>query len=379
MRGVVGIDAPSRQHAFAFKLNLLAEEAGGAAIALASLLELCARFELDLPGEPGQQQRSALIGFSARFFDGVLDPVENVRRGRWTLPRTPACLRTMRARGDEAFAAVATLSALAEAESDLMLIAECDERDALDALAAMLTSPDAPDLRVTSLTRAFVGPESRDPLGYPHGISNLQDLRVSESSRYRRYVFVHGEEEFAGDTYLAYRKYRLDLERWSRLSEGERAMIVGRSPHSGRVVDAAGVELDDEPDSGEGGWAPERSHIRQAHPRDRGRTQFGSSVRTRDVRLLRRSFSFHSKDGGPCDGLLFLAFQADIQQRGFEFINNEWLMARGFLGGRDALLAPEAGLVEVLDGCYYWVPVANSVATVIDWLRAGSRRVGSSR
>lgn len=58
--------------------------------------------------------------------------------------------------------------------------------------------------------------------------------------------------------------------------------------------------------------------------------------------------------------MVFLAFQADIQRDGFEYVHNEWLMADGFLGGRDALLDPEAGFIEVIDGCYYVVLVETS-------------------
>jgi Dyp-type peroxidase family len=368
---VAGIETVPAKHALAAKLNIAATGAEGAAAALAELSALLERFDLGEPGQ-GRSGPTALLAFSARFFVGVLDPVANARQPRWRFPQPPPrCLRTMRARGDEAFAGVATLAALAAAESDLLLFAECDDEQLLARLAAAIERlAESAGLEIRELTRAFVAAGSRDPLGHRHGTSNLQDLRRSDPQRYRGHVYISDREPaYAGDTYLVLRKYRIDMARWNRLSERDRARTVGRSRSSDRIVDAAGTELEAEPDAGEGVQAPERSHIRQANPRGVGRTQFGSSVRTRDVRLLRRSFSYFSEDPSCCDGLLFLAFQADIQERGFEYVNNEWIMARGFLGGRDALLAPESRLVEVLDGCYYWLPVANSVADVIGWLR----------
>lgn len=138
-----------------------------------------------------------------------------------------------------------------------------------------------------------------------------------------------------------------------------REQVVGRSLDNDLVIDSqTGKDLTAEFDEAQGLHTFDEAHIRQANPRGQGKTNFGAPVVVKDARILRRSFPF--TDVSPemdtiTQGLLFLCFQSNIQQRGFEFIHNEWLMSE-FMGIRDKLLDPDSGIVEPIDGCYYFVP-----------------------
>jgi len=80
---------------------------------------------------------------------------------------------------------------------------------------------------------------------------------------------------------------------------------------------------------------------------------------TQDIRVRRRGVNFCELDpatGQVTYGLHFICYQNNIQQTGFEFINNIWLMNPMFRTSKDGLLYPESGIVEPVDGCYYFVP-----------------------
>ena len=55
-------------------------------------------------------------------------------------------------------------------------------------------------------------------------------------------------------------------------------------------------------------------------------------------------------------GLHFLCFQNNIQQTGFEFINNIWLLNPMFRMSIDPILDPDKGVAEPLQGAYFFVP-----------------------
>ncbi len=377
---VEGVDTPPGRWAALLKLDVAGDSRAEGVAALRAVGEVLGR-----AGRAGSGRgATALVGFSARFFRGPL------RRGRdesggpatrfgITAP-VPPCLRRMDARGDERFAALAGDPCLAGCESDLLVLAEAHTAAERRTLRRIVRETAA--LRCVRLNAVEHGArraDGRGPDGYRDGVSNLQDLRRTERERYRRYVYA-GEDDagspaLAGGTYLVYRKYVEHLDRWlsdsftvvdaqgkAHVGEAARERAMGRAAGDGRVVHReSGEALAPQPDCAEGRFAPDESHVRHANPRGEGHTQFGAPVCPRDVRILRRSFPFRDTDpatGRVRRGLLFLCFQANIQERGFEYVHNHWLMAAGFLGCRDAFLDPAAGVIEPVDGCYYFVPPA---------------------
>jgi deferrochelatase/peroxidase EfeB len=80
---------------------------------------------------------------------------------------------------------------------------------------------------------------------------------------------------------------------------------------------------------------------------------------TQDIRIRRRGVNFCEIDpmtGEVVYGLHFVCFQNNIQQTGFEFINNIWLFNPDFRLSKDGLFNPEAGIIEPVEGCYYFIP-----------------------
>ncbi len=289
----------------------------------------------------------------------------------------------MRARGDALFPALSTDSLIAEKESDLLVVVE-GSQEGLDevVLATIRDLEKALPLRVKALYRGFQSPDGIGHLGFKECTSNLQHFQRNDPKAYRRYVYVQngeaGSAAYDGGTYVAFRKYRQHLDRWfdGRFSvqdplgevfqdEAAREYAVGRSMKDGLVIDRDTREhLGAQPDEAQGIRAFQAAHIRKANPRGRGTNNFGESVVLKDARILRRGFSFCEPEpgaGGPVSGLLFLCFQSNIDKSGFEFIHNEWLMS-GFMGGPDSLLNPHSGVIEPLDGCYYFVPPVREFA-----------------
>ncbi|MER5863177.1 Dyp-type peroxidase [Kitasatospora sp. NPDC002040] len=321
---------------------------------------------------------TVLVGFSARLFGGpwtVLRDDEE-HSARWGhRVRRPSSLRMMDAKRDDEYPAFRTESQYIAHETDLVLVAEADRQDQLDTVQEVLREVEAAGgLAVRAVHRGGLLAGGRDPFGFEDGTSNLQYLREHDPERYAdlvldRDLYGGGGGDSAG-SYLVFRRYRTFPERLTAAeplelpaSRGVPARsltpveVVGRCPASGLVVDALTRRpLPAEPDERQGARAIPQSHVRQANPRGQGTTNFGHAVRVPDARILRRSYPYvgEGPDGTEC-GLLFMAYQAEIQHSGFEFIHNEWLMSQ-FNGAPDPLLAPESGLVEPLTGCYYYVP-----------------------
>jgi hypothetical protein len=77
-----------------------------------------------------------------------------------------------------------------------------------------------------------------------------------------------------------------------------------------------------------------------------------------DIRIRRRggnSIEIDPATQKKIHGLHLICFQNNIQQTGFEFINNIWLLNPEFRGV-DHLLDPEKGIAEPIEGAYYFVP-----------------------
>lgn len=326
----------------------------------------------------------------------------------------PKYLRTMAAFGDRDWARIrleeddrqptekevdaAYLAWLSSGESDLLLILESNNRhltrDLWDRIRERVVEPHR--LFVRAIHDGSNRRDGRDHLGWHDGTGNMQDLIRNEPQRYRSLIYLPrpapgypGETilnrdplEFHGGTYLVYRKYREHIERWqsdqvtvkapdgrSFVGEAARTRIIGRDRATGRVVERqSGELLTAEYDSTEVNLAPHESHILQA----RGgapavfKAPFppltGSDVhefKVQDIRIRRRGCSYSEIDprtGHERRGLHFVCFQNNIQQLGFEFIHNIWLMNPNFQTRPDALLRPEHGYVEPLEGAYYFVP-----------------------
>ncbi|HEX3880497.1 MAG TPA: hypothetical protein VHW24_26125 [Bryobacteraceae bacterium] len=329
--------------------------------------------------------------------------------------RVPLYLRTMNATGDRDSLAKRQAAALGrelspaeidqvykgwltQCESDLILWFEADNLyltvDFWDAVRKEVVVPFG--LEVTGVQQGFQRGDGRDHTGYKDGVDNLQSRMKTDPQYYRSKVYLPhpappypGEPDWSrdgpeldGGTYLVYRKYIEHLERWradafevcdsrGRKYHGDeaRAHAIGRDRETGRVISRmSGKLLDAEPDGDEVNLAYNESHILKA--RGGATAPFSAPFpplsgternvfNTQDIRLRRRGVNYCEIDprtGGIVYGLHFVSFQNNIQQTGFEFINNIWLMNPDFRMSKDGLFTPESGIVEPVEGCYYFIP-----------------------
>jgi deferrochelatase/peroxidase EfeB len=119
-------------------------------------------------------------------------------------------------------------------------------------------------------------------------------------------------------TYQAVRVIRMFVEQWDRTPLQEQQTIIGRQKMTGAPLGTAETTEHDVPDYAsdpKGQMTPVDAHIRLANPRDAAS----------DANLiLRRPFNFSngvSKSGQLEDGLLFIAYQADLD-KGFITVQN---------------------------------------------------------
>ncbi|GAA5179009.1 hypothetical protein GCM10023322_07650 [Rugosimonospora acidiphila] len=315
-------------------------------------------------GPPPAPTATYLLGVSARLLKGPWTPWRDDAddSSRWGRPvRCPASLRAMQAKRDNDFPSFRTDQQRVGHETDLIALLESADPEQLSRAVREMSGPLGGAVREH---RGQLRPQGRDPFGFHDGVSNLQDLRAEDPRRYEEHL-IHREADLDLEgTYLVFRRYRLFPQRMRDPvvvpdDRGEQTrtltpeQVIGRCRSCGSVLDAdTGDHLPRRAGEAQGASALRQSHLRKANPRGRGLTNFGHEVVPPDVRLLRRGYPTSDPEG-----LLFLAFQADIQDGGFEFIHNEWLLS-DFNGAPDPLLSPEAGLVEPLTGCYYFVPRA---------------------
>jgi deferrochelatase/peroxidase EfeB len=327
----------------------------------------------------------------------------------------PLYLRTMNASGDRDFVAKrlakelphepdaaavdqAYRKWLASAESDLLLWFEADNAflivDFWDAVRKEAIGPFG--LEVVSIQQGFQRGDGRDHTGYSDGVDNLQSRMLTDPQYYRSKVYLPhpappypGEPDWSrdgpdydGGTYLVHRKYIEHLDRWNssafevedsrgRKYHGSEAQAhaIGRDRESGRVIcRMSGKLLDPEPDGVEVNLAGNESHILKA--RGGATAPFSAPFpplqgternvfNTQDIRIRRRGVNYCEIDprtGEVVYGLHFVCFQNNIQQTGFEFINNIWLLNPDFRLSKDGLFNPDAGIVEPVEGCYYFIP-----------------------
>ncbi|HLK25282.1 MAG TPA: Dyp-type peroxidase, partial [Caulobacteraceae bacterium] len=128
-----------------------------------------------------------------------------------------------------------------------------------------------------------------------------------------RLVWVGDDEPaWARDgTYQAIRIIRMFVENWDRTPLGEQQRIIGRQKASGAPLgDPNGAEhhVPDYATDLKGETTALKAHIRLANPR---------RADTEQNLILRRPFNFSNgvtKSGQLEDGLLFIAYQADLEK-----------------------------------------------------------------
>jgi Dyp-type peroxidase family len=391
----------------------------------------------------GQQPRQAvadlhlnlLVGFGLRFFLGPLgspgraneQPIPNFPPGGSFIPRTPIrfgmkdrvvplYLRTMNASGDQGWIAsqltarnngqapapddlnTAYQAFLAQGEADLLLQIECEHEflvlELLDAIRARVIDPEG--LQIAGIQRGVTRGDGKAHIGFFDGTSNLQQMMRDDPLTYRSKIYlptpsaaypgqpieVRDDPRYDGGTYLVYRKYHENLDKWfaddfevtdfyGNTYKGEEARrhAIGRNPHTGKAISRASHrQLNDEPDHTEINLSYNEAHALKARG---GQTApfmgpfppvpvgHAHAFNTQDIRLRRRGVAFSelNRQTGKVDyGLHFIAFQNNIQQTGFEFINNIWLINPDFRRSTDGLMNPVGEIITPLEGAYYFVP-----------------------
>lgn len=161
-------------------------------------------------------------------------------------------------------------------------------------------------------------PSARNFLGFRDGSANPD---ASDAGAMDRIVWTTGAHEPAwaqGGSYQAVRIIRNMVERWDRTPLGEQERIFGRTKITGAPLDAPQATERHSPDYAadpKGAATPMTAHIRLANPR---------TPDSQANLILRRPFNYSRgamKNGQLDQGLLFIAWQADLQA-GFIAVQN---------------------------------------------------------
>ena len=346
---------------------------------------------------------------------GVFTPRQPTRFGI-TGRAVPLYLRTMNAAGDRDFVGrrlaaetgnppsdadidAAFQAWLADNESDLLLYIEANSRflceELLHRLLSRVVEPYDLELAMP-LSESFGRGDGRDLIGWSDPISNMDDLIATRPQYYRSKIYLphpapgfpgenmlnRDDTRYDGGTYLVHRKYSQNLDKWNSdeftitdnyghtyTGEEARNRAVGRDRETGRVIRGSdGALLDPEYDHEDANLAPLDSHILMVRggtpapfkgpfpPLAKGDVH---SFNIQDVRVRRRGGNWREIDpvtNKVTYGLHFICFQNNIQQTGFEFLNNIWLLNPMFRLNSDHLLDPDKGISEPVEGGYYFVP-----------------------
>lgn len=149
----------------------------------------------------------------------------------------------------------------------------------------------------------FRSDNSRNLLGFQDGTNNLD---VRDEGALERYVWSSPRDScewMVHGTYAVVRRIEIDLEAWDHTYLKEQERVIGRRRADGTLLNdrRARSDLQD---------LPMDSHVRVANP---------GTDRTRDERLLRRSYNFtdgfDNSLGYLSAGLFFVAFQRDPRQQ----------------------------------------------------------------
>ncbi|WP_110747834.1 iron uptake transporter deferrochelatase/peroxidase subunit [Phyllobacterium leguminum] len=151
---------------------------------------------------------------------------------------------------------------------------------------------------------------ARNFLGFRDGSANPD---AGDNALMSRVVWVQpgsGEPDWAaGGTYQVVRIIRNFVERWDRTPLQEQETIFGRRKESGAPFDGkTEADVPNYAADPDGKVTPLDAHIRLANPRDKTAEQH---------LILRRPFNYSngiSKSGQLEMGLLFIAFQADLEK-----------------------------------------------------------------
>jgi deferrochelatase/peroxidase EfeB len=300
---------------------------------------------------------------------------------------------------------------LAAGETDLILQLDSNNQfaviDLWEALRDRAVTPFG--LQIISIERGFTRGDAKAHIGFFDGTSNLQDMMRDDPVGYRTKIYLptpapaypgypvdlradpatpngllmaRDDMRFDGGSYLVYRKYAFDLKKWfadtfqvedfyGHTFQGDEGRLhaIGRDPLDGRAISRASrCPLNPETDHTEINLGFNESHALKA----RGGTTapfsgpfppvpvgYGNAFNTQDIRIRRRSIPYGDMDPATGEvqwGLHFICFQNNIQQTGFEFINNIWLLNPDFRRSVDGLINPAGSIVKPLYGAYYFVP-----------------------
>jgi deferrochelatase/peroxidase EfeB len=249
---------------------------------------------------------------------------------------------------------------------------------------------------VVSVDVSWGTEDGRDLIGWYDPKSNMDDMMEKEPEKYRSHIYLphpapyfpgeksdnRDETRYNGGTYMAHRKYIEDIDKWNSddftitnnygetfHGEDARNRAVGRDRDTGKVIrEGDGELLEHEYDAAEATLCPLDSHILQARggnpapfkaPFPPLKDDEESSFHIQDIRIRRRGGNWRKIDpetGKTTFGLHFICFQNNIQQTGFEFINNIWLLNPLFRLNHDHILDPDKGIAEPIGGSYYFVP-----------------------
>jgi len=153
-------------------------------------------------------------------------------------------------------------------------------------------------------------PSARNFLGFRDGSANPD---ATDKAAMDRIVWTGGKDEpqwAHGGSYQAVRIIRNLVERWDRTPLREQERIFGRMKHNGAPLDAPEAGERHVPDYAadpDGTATPHSAHIRLANPR---------TPDSQKHLMLRRPFNYSRgalKNGQLDQGLLFIAWQADLQ------------------------------------------------------------------
>jgi Dyp-type peroxidase family len=325
-------------------------------------------------------------------------------------------LRTMAAQGDRRWIEAVLTSAnggvavapedvdtaynkwLAGGESDLLLQIECENDflmiDFWDAIRERVIDPSG--LQIVVIERGSSRKDGKAHIGFFDGTSNLQQKMQDDPVWYRGKIYTpapapaypgqptetRDDPRYDNGTYMVYRKYLENLDRWfsddfqvtdmyGKTYKGEEARLhaVGRNPSTGKAISRMShKQLNDEPDHTEINLTYNEGHALKA----RGGTTapfkgpfppvavgHANAFNIQDIRIKRRGIAFaqtNPQTGKVDYGLHFICYQNNIQQTGFEFINNIWLINPDFRQSTDGLMNPVGEIITPLAGCYYFVP-----------------------
>jgi deferrochelatase/peroxidase EfeB len=328
----------------------------------------------------------------------------------------PMYLRTMAAAGDEqwveklalqqsgakkltpAQSSAAMTQWLSEGESDLFLQFGCENLylviDFWDAVRRKVVEPNG--LTVTDIQHAFSRGDGKAHIGFFDGTSNMNEMLVRDPEGYRSKVYLpvpgpaypgqpsetRDDPRYDGGTYLVYRKYQENLDKWfsddftvtdfyGKKFKGAEARLhaIGRDPNTGKAISRNSYkQLEDEPDHTEINLSYNEAHALKARggatapfmgPFPPVQVGHSNAFNTQSIRLRRRGLAYADIDpttGRVNYGLHFICFQNNIQQTGFEFINNIWLMNPDFRRSTDGLMNPVGEIIQPIFGSYYFVP-----------------------